>query len=334
MIRQLRLMIALCLVLQTAACAPSQAPTPRNLPTEGFGGAWVMNLGKKTFVVLTLEKMGDTFAGTLSRPEHFQTTNGRRFSRFSPGVTSETVVRASIQGDRLHLVTRNKEDENEYDMTLIGQSAASVTLTDTPIEPWIFTRFTGTDLPSVSTDWDPKRSYSMDDNAVSNSEMQRLYEEDQHARKDFAQFAKETETIGRQDEERRKQTRKLLADGQLHTAEDFTRAAFIFQHGTTPDDFLLAHTLAMVAAAKGDEDALWISTATLDRYLQSTARPQIFGTQIKEKADHTATLEPYNRNLVDDVLRRELGVQPLAVQQEQLADRTKEFREAAAAKSK
>ncbi len=130
------------------------------------------------------------------------------------------------------------------------------------------------------------------------------------------------------------QTRKLLADGQLHTAEDFTRAAFIFQHGTTPDDFLLAHTLAMVAAAKGDEDALWIGTATLDRYLQSTARPQIFGTQIKEKADHTATLEPYNRNLVDDVLRRELGVQPLAVQQEQLADWTKEFREAAAAKSK
>jgi hypothetical protein len=90
----------------------------------------------------------------------------------------------------------------------------------------------------------------------------------------------------------------------------------------------------MVAAAKGDEDALWIGTATLDRYLQSTARPQIFGTQIKEKADHTATLEPYNRNLVDDVLRRELGVQPLAVQQEQLADWTKEFREAAAAKSK
>ena len=162
-------------------------------------------------------------------------------------------------------MTRNKEDENEYDMTLIGQSAASVTLTDTPIEPWIFTRFTGTDLPSVSTDWDPKRSYSMDDNAVSNAEMQRLYEEDQRARKDFAQFRKEAETIGHQDEERRSQTRKLLADGQLHTAEDFTRAAFIFQHGSTPDDFLLAHILAMIAAAKGDEDALWIGTATLDR---------------------------------------------------------------------
>jgi len=108
----------------------------------------------------------------------------------------------------------------------------------------------------------------------------------------------------------------------------------VFQHGSTPDDFLLAHTLAMVAAAKGDEEALWIGTATLDRYLHATGKPQVFGTQIKEKADHTATLEPYNRSLVSDTLRRELGVQPIAAQEGQLQNWTDQFKAAATAKPK
>jgi len=336
MIRSFPLLIVSCLILVTIACSPQSTPPSQNVSREGFGGIWVMNLGQKTFVVLTLEKNGEAFSGTLSRPEFFQTANGRRFSKFSSNIATETVVSGAIQGDRLHFVTRNAKnnDEREYDMALSGPNAASLTLKDTPIEPWLFTRAEGNALPVVSTDWDPKRSYSLDDNAVSNSEMQRIYDEDQRARKDFAQFAGEIEAISRQDDERRSQTRKLLADGQLHTAEDFTRAAFIFQHGRTSDDFLLAHTLAMIAAAKGDEDALWIGTATLDRYLQSTGKPQIFGTQIKEKADHTATLEPYNRALVADVLRRELGVQPLAVQQEQLQQWTEQFKAAAAEKGK
>jgi len=33
-------------------------------------------------------------------------------------------------------------------------------------------------------------------------------------------------------------------------------------------DYLLAHVLASVAVAKGDSKSLWISAASLDRYLQ------------------------------------------------------------------
>ncbi|HET9130235.1 MAG TPA: hypothetical protein VFO86_04765, partial [Terriglobia bacterium] len=121
--------------------------------------------------------------------------------------------------------------------------------------------------------------------------------------------------INREDADRRTQTAKLLADGQLHTAQDFNRAAFIYQHGSTSDDYLLAHTLAMIAVAKGDENSLWIGTATLDRYLQSVGKPQIYGTQFKSGKD--ATQEPFNRNLVSDSLRRELGVPSLATQLEQ-----------------
>jgi hypothetical protein len=292
-----------------------------------------MNLGTRTFMVLTLEKTGDTFTGTLTHPEKFQTANGVRFSHVTSGVATETVVSAAIQGNTLHFTTSSagkKDDTTEYDMTLVSQDSASIQFTGIPLQPLPFSRVRDTNPRTVFTDWEPRRAYSLDDNAASSPEMQQIFEADQAVRKDFVEFSRAGETVAAGDVERRSQTRRLLADGKLRTAEDYTRAAFVFQHGATPDDFLFAHTLAMVAAAKGDEEALWIASATLDRYLHSTGKRQVFGTQIKEKADHTATLEPYNRELVDDAIRRELGVQPIAVQEEQLPNWTERFRTAAA----
>jgi len=97
-------------------------------------------------------------------------------------------------------------------------------------------------------------------------------------------------------------------------------AAFVFQHGDKPDDYLLAHTLAMVAVKKGQPDALWIAAATLDRYLQRSEKPQIFGTQFsKPNGQLQFTQEPYNRDLVSDGLRGELGIPPLDVQKIELS---------------
>ena len=78
---------------------------------------------------------------------------------------------------------------------------------------------------------------------------------------------------------RRKRVHKLLASGKLSTGPDFHDAAFIYQHGNEPDDYLLAHLLAMTSVAKGDLDSRWIAAATLDRYLQAIGQPQVFGTQ-------------------------------------------------------
>ena len=83
----------------------------------------------------------------------------------------------------------------------------------------------------------------------------------------------------RQTECGRERVAALLAAGALHTADDYRKAAFVFQHGDRSDDYLLAHTLALVAVAKGDQGAAWIAAATLDRYLQSVRQPQIYGTQ-------------------------------------------------------
>src|SRR5262245_60730598 len=188
MIRSLRFLTALGLVLVAVACTSPPPQTVKEVPTEGYGGTWVMNLGTKTFMVLTLEKAGDTFSGALTRPEKFQTSNGVRFSHLSSGLETEVVVNASIQGDKLHFTTRNSDNRNdgaEYDMTLLGRDSAYIKVTDIPIEPWTFSRVRDANPRTVFTDWDPRRSYSVEDNAASNPEMQQIYEADQRARKDF-----------------------------------------------------------------------------------------------------------------------------------------------------
>ena len=283
-------------------------------------------------MVLTLENASGTFTGTLEHPKRFETANGVRFSNLGSEAIRENVVRGSLQDGKLRFVAQdpgNADDQQEYEMQLVGQDSASVTFADIPIEALPFVRVRDSNPRVVYTDWEPRRSYSVDDGVASNPEMQRLYDSDQRARKNFTEFSREANTVAAGDAERRTETRKLLLNGSLHSGEDYKRAAFIFQHGATADDYLLAHTLAMVAVAKGDQDALWIASASLDRYLHSTGKRQIFGTQIKEKADHTATLEPYDRDLVADVLRRELGVHPIAVQEEQLHSWTEQFKAAA-----
>ncbi|RRN61837.1 hypothetical protein EIK80_24645 [Caulobacter sp. 602-1] len=158
---------------------------------------------------------------------------------------------------------------------------------------------------------DPAHARSLAAPTTSNAEMTRLYNEDQSDREpDEIDWDKVTA----RDEQRRLATRALLTAGALHTAEDYEHAAFIFQHGSKADDYLLAHTLAMVAVGKGDKSSLWIASATLDRYLMMIGKPQVYGTQFRGSMGQ----EPYDRNLVSDALRSELGVPALARQAEQL----------------
>ncbi len=81
------------------------------------------------------------------------------------------------------------------------------------------------------------------------------------------------------------------------------RCSFHLQHGQTPADYLLAHILATVAVQKGDARSLWIAAATLDRYLNSTHQPQVFGTQYNSKNDAPVPQDPYDPELIADQLR-------------------------------
>jgi hypothetical protein len=212
-------------------------------------------------------------------------------------------------------------EPDEFDMSLVNGNEATIQYVGVPIEPWPFARLQSGPVPTVATDWDPQRSYSLkEETFTSNAEMRAIFDEDQKARQNWmsggisdAQWI----VIGKEDAARREHTRTLLAHDQLHTSEDFRSAAFVFQHGDKPDDYLLAHTLAMIAVAKGDNGALWIASATLDRYLQSIHRPQIYGTQYVGKQGKM-TQGSFTSEFISDSLRAELGVPALANQQEQL----------------
>ncbi|MGB8601870.1 MAG: hypothetical protein WCD42_06710, partial [Rhizomicrobium sp.] len=107
----------------------------------------------------------------------------------------------------------------------------------------------------------------------------------------------------------------------LHTGQDYLAAAFIFQHGRTSDSCLLAHALAMVAVEKGNREAIWIASATLDRYLQDIGQKQIFGTQYsRAHVPGGWTQEPFDRELISDALRKELQVPSLAKQADDLKE--------------
>jgi len=156
-----------------------------------------------------------------------------------------------------------------------------------------------------------------------------LYLQDQSDRGVGGKAVAHWQDLAKRDNARRDRVRELMASGALKSARDFHDAAFIFQHSVqtneypltaTANDYLLAHVLANVAVAKGDATSLWISAASLDRYLQSIGQAEVFGTQYQSKDEQPTTQEPYNRTLVPDALRLVFCVPPLKQQLSNAAD--------------
>ena len=139
--------------------------------------------------------------------------------------------------------------------------------------------------------------------------MRKIVEADQAERKSTTLNA-ETEKA---DADRRRRTLALLEQGELRSGEDFRNAALVFQHGSTPEDFLLAHTFALAALTKGDATASWLAAASLDRYLHLFGTPQIYGTQFEEG---TLSQQPFAPAVIADSLRVILKVPPVAKQRE------------------
>lgn len=155
-------------------------------------------------------------------------------------------------------------------------------------------------------------------NRATNPEMTAIYAADQAAREHPATI--DWDVLRPADQARRARTQALLDAEQLNSADDFYHAAYVFQHGDEAEDYLKAHALAVVAAARGKPEAAWIAAATLDRYLQRIGQPQIYGTQFLRPPGEKWTQEPYRRDILSDALRRATGVPPLAKQEDQRED--------------
>jgi hypothetical protein len=316
MVRRVVRNLRLYLILAVITCNVEAADKP------DFPGHWVLRLGNRPLLVLTISrsaKRSGGFEGSLTAPRFsYQSGSGSLYEIIydikSP-VVRNPIVRSEIKNDCLVFTTRNpkiENDEDSYRLCLSEQGRGTLGY-DFPIEPWPVAL--ETQSPSVATDWE-SRAYHFDETDVSCPEMQRIRDDDQKDRQlpyekiDWA-------VVDKADAARRDATRKLLADGKLNTPLDFKNAAYIFQHtAVAPEEFLLAHALAMAAIAKGEASANLIAAETLDRYLQSIHKPQIFGTQM-DVAHESFPQEPYDRGLIPNSLRRIFSVPPQTTQEGQ-----------------
>ena len=147
-----------------------------------------------------------------------------------------------------------------------------------------------------------------------NPELERIYQEDQAER---SKGKKPGIDAADRDRERLKRVAALLDAGAARTADDFFHAAQAYNHGVTAEEYLRGHELATLAAAKGNKQALFLSAASLDRFLRSIGRPQVFGTQYNRQGN-LATMEPYDRSMSDS-LRTVFNV-PSLKEQETILD--------------
>jgi hypothetical protein len=302
-------------------------------PDQGYAGTWVMTLGQRPFIVLTIEPEGQGFSARIKAPTSFDLPaagSALRYSHIRLPIKERRSSRATVDGDHLRIVIddpANPGAPDEFDLTMSDAEHASLQFAGVPVASMALTRHAGPP-PAPATDWDSNRAYSVElEPTTANAEMARIYEDDQNIRQNGLATRTDWDTIEKADRTRRQRVAVLLAAGALHTPDDYRKAAFVFQHGERPDDYLLAHTLALVAVAKGDQGSAWIAAATLDRYLQSMHQPQIYGTQFLG-AGVATTQNPYNAQLISDALRAELGVPSRASQ----ADQVKTMRSPAPAK--
>ena len=283
-------------------------------------GQWTLQLGKRTLFVLALESsngQSGPIMGSLSRPAHFATADALSFSNVEGPTEVDRIVASRWEGNTFTFTTQNPKDASDktvYKLTLKDENDVEVKIEGIPLPPLTLARSQGS--ASVSNDWHSGQRYFPDDDASLNPEMKRIFDEDQRARQAWPKI--DWPTVNKADAVRRAATMQLLNAGALHSGEDFEWAANVFQHGSDPHDFLLAHTLAIVAVRKGYTDGTWIAAATLDRYLQAIKQPQIYGTQFLNPDGKPTTQEPYDRTLISDTLRRLLEVPDLTAQQLQL----------------
>lgn len=139
-----------------------------------------------------------------------------------------------------------------------------------------------------------------------NTELKKLAEADQAAR----QNGIPAPDAAAQDRVRRDAVLAMLAKNQIQTDTDYFNAALIMQHGDRPEDYMLAHELAMVAAVKGNEQGIWLAAASWDRYLQNVGKPQRFGTQYRKLGGSGWTVDPVDPMLTDAV-RKDMNVPSL-----------------------
>lgn len=116
--------------------------------------------------------------------------------------------------------------------------------------------------------------------AARSHELKELAELDQKDRENFENMSEEEQIdLMNKDLVRRKRVGEIFGEGCFKTPDDFMSAALIYQHGDTTDHYYQAFIWSMRAVQLGDKTQTSFVALAIDRYLLSTGKKQLFGSQ-------------------------------------------------------
>lgn len=295
-------------------------------PAAAQAERWAVHAGGRTLILLELERApGGGVTGRMIRPDHFSLRVGEGirpfvFSGVSGPAVTRRITAAAGTAEGLALTVEGRRAGNPDRFLFRLDADGSARLHFAGIEDAFLPLVRAEASETIAADWPPGRSYAALIEWPTNAEMTAIFEADQADRSTGVSAAIDWAVVTPRDEARRARVRALLDAGALASGDDYYHAAFVFQHGSEPGDYLLAHSFALIAAARGRPDATWIGAATLDRYLHNIGQRQIYGTQYSTPRGRPATQEPYDRALVSDALRAALGVPDQAAQERRRAE--------------
>lgn len=134
-------------------------------------------------------------------------------------------------------------------------------------------------------------------------ELQRLIKADQAEREGWDQFSvEEAQALKENDLIRRKRVGEIFGEGCFHSVKDYLAASLIYQHGEVSDHYYQAFVWANRAFELGDLTAQYLVALTIDRYLVSIGKKQLFGSQTY--AEHLGgcyCMQPIEESFTDEL---------------------------------
>ncbi len=294
-------------------------PAGAEVTSNGLTGKWAVRTVGHTYAVLSIDqdvRAPGGWRATLARPKDSYVMAGGLVGHLGSSIATRRLRPISDAPEGLRLAYADPDPDETADvLRLTPLAPGKLLLTYEGGFGLLFDRARPGE--AVATDWGGEAEVPLIQLWPDNVEMAALFERDQADRRPPPGKAIDWSVVGPADVARRARAQALLDAGALHSGADYFRAAFLFQHAKEPADYLKAHALAVAAAARGYRDAPWIAAASLDRYLRSIGRPQVFGTQFSQGADGIVSQEPYDRMLLSDGLRLASSVPSLALQEKQ-----------------
>lgn len=306
-----RLLIAAALLF---LAGPALAADPQ--------GTWALRAGDTTIMLFKVSRTRGGWAGEWQDPAHYD-SDGYSFSNMSgPVKRQKATTSRDAPGGGVELTFGHPRPDiipNIFVIRARNSSTADLSFAAFGNEPATLFRVAP---GKMIGGWDSKRVYVRTIDRPTNAEMTAIFTADQAERQNLQSI--DWKVVGAADQVRRARTQSMLDAGLLRSGEDYYHAAFIFQHGSEPADYLKAHALAVIATARGKPSATWIAAATLDRYLQSIGQPQIYGTQFSSKDnDGKLSRAPVQDNVLTDAIREASGVPRLGDQEAEYQRLTK-----------